>query len=313
MVQRVFVTGASGFVGRSIVEELLARGLSVTALVNRAGLGELTPRVNEVKGDLFSPDALASGMAGADAVIHLVGIIFEKQSAGVTFQRVHVEGTRAVLEATKRAGVRRYVHMSALGTRPDARSTYHRTKHAAEELVRASDMDWTILRPSMIHGPRGEFTRMQVRWAKRQAPPFLFMPYFGAGPLGLGGAGKLQPVYVGDVARAFVDALGNAKTIGQAYDLAGPDVFTWPELHRAVSHAVVGKRRLVVPIPTWYASLLTRVVPGSLLPFNRDQVLMSQEDNTAADASRFAADFGWSPRSFGESLETYARQLSGGA
>jgi NADH dehydrogenase len=161
----------------------------------------------------------------------------------------------------------------------------------------------------MIHGPRGEFTRMQVRWAKRKAPPFLFMPYFGAGALGLGGAGKLQPVYVGDVARAFVDALGNVRTIGHAYDVAGPDVFTWGDLHRTVSQAVVGNRRLVMPIPAWYASLLTRIVPGSLLPFNRDQVLMSQEDNTAADASRFAAAFGWSPRPFRETLETYARQM----
>ena len=138
--------------------------------------------------------------------------------------------------------------------------------------------------------------------------PFLFMPYFGAGIFGTRGAGKLQPVYVGDVARAFVDALDNPKTIAQSYDLAGPDVLTWPELHRAVATAVVGKRRLVLPIPAWYASALTRVVPGSLLPFNRDQVLMSQEDNTA-DPAKFAGDFRWEPRGFGETLATYAAAI----
>jgi NADH dehydrogenase len=250
-------------------------------------------------------------MAGADALIHLVGIIRESPSKGVTFERIHLEGTRAVLEAAKRAGVRRYVHMSALGARPNAHSAYHRTKHAAEALVRGSSLDWTILRPSMIHGPGGEFTRMQVAWAKRQSMPFLFMPYFGAGLFGTAGAGKLQPVYVGDVARAFVDALDNPKAIGQSYDLAGPDVLTWPELHRAVALAAVGKRRPAVPIPAWYASLLTRLVPAPLLPFNRDQVLMSQEDNTTPYVGRFAADFGWQPRPFAETLAAYAGQLSG--
>jgi NADH dehydrogenase len=308
MAKRVFVTGGSGFVGRAVIEELLARGVQVTALVNRGGLGELAPRVTEVRGDLFNPEALDAAMGGADAVVHLVGIIMEKPSAGVTFQRVHVDGTRAVLDAARRAGVRRYVHMSALGSRPNAPSTYHQTKHAAEELVRTSGLDWTILRPSMIHGPRGEFVRMQVKWAKRKSMPFLFMPYFGAGVLGLGGAGKLQPVYVGDVARAFADALENPKTVGQSYDLAGQDVLTWPELHRAVAQAAVGKRRLVMPIPAWYASLLSRVVPGSLLPFNRDQVLMSQEDNTA-DLAKFAEDFGWKPRAFAETLATYAAEI----
>ena len=308
MAKRVFVTGGRGFVGRAVVEELLGRGVDVTALVNRGGLGELAMRVREVRGDLFTPDALAAGMGDADAVVHLVGIIMEKPSAGVTFRHVHVGGTRAVLEAAQLAGVRRYVHMSALGTRPDARSTYHQTKHAAEERVRASGLDWTILRPSMIHGPRGEFVRMQVQWAKRKAMPFVFMPYFGAGVFGFGGAGKLQPVYVGDVARAFADALDNPKTIGQSYDLAGPDVLTWPQLHRAVAEAAVGKRRLAMPIPAWYASLLTRVVPGSLLPFNRDQVLMSQEDNTA-DLAKFTGDFGWKPRAFGKALESYANEL----
>jgi NADH dehydrogenase len=141
MTQRVFVTGASGFVGQSVCEELLARGHDVIALVNRAGLPEHLSRVSAVRGDLFAPATLLEGMAGADAVIHLVGIIMERPRRGVTFGRVHVEGTRAVLDAMRQSAPRRLVHMSALGTRPNAPSAYHRTKHEAEELVRASGLD----------------------------------------------------------------------------------------------------------------------------------------------------------------------------
>jgi uncharacterized protein YbjT (DUF2867 family) len=308
MAQRIFVTGGSGFVGRCVIEELLRRGFDVTALVNRAPLDESVGRVESVHADLLDAAALQRGMSGCEAVIHLVGIIMETPSRGVTFERIHAQGTRSVVDAANRAGVRRYVHMSALGTREHAVSSYHKTKYAAEQYVRGSGLDWTILRPSMIHSPAGELMRMEAQWARKQAMPFLFMPYFGGGLLGRGGAGKLQPVYVGDVARAFVDALTHPKTIGRSYDLAGPDVLTWPQLHRAVAQAVVGRRRWVMPIPAWYARLLTRIVPGSLLPFNRDQVVMSQEDNTA-DLARFVEDFGWKPRGFVETLQTYAGQM----
>src|SRR5687768_55908 len=154
---RVFVTGGSGFVGRAVVAELLGRGHAVTLLVHRGAVDGLTGDVRTVRGDLFDDAALDAGMAGCDAAIHLVGIIFEKPANGVTFDRVHHQGTRHLVDGARRAGVRRYVHMSALGTRPNAASEYHRTKHLAEEYVRASGLDWTILRPALIHGPRGEF------------------------------------------------------------------------------------------------------------------------------------------------------------
>jgi uncharacterized protein YbjT (DUF2867 family) len=308
MPTRVFVTGGSGFVGAAVIEHLLARGHAVNALARGALPESIAPRVTRTPGDLFDPAALDRGLAGCDAVVHLVGIIMERPAKGVTFQRVHVEGTRAVVDAARRAGVRRFAHMSALGARPDAPAAYHRTKHAAEELVRAAGVDWTVFRPSLIHGPRGEFTRMEAAFARRRKPPFLFMPYFGAGPLGRGGAGRLQPVFVDDVARAFADALDKPGTVNQAYCLGGPDVLTWPALHHAMAEAVVGRRRPVVPMPVWNAKLLARLLPNSLLGFNRDQVLMSQEDSTC-DLSPFTAAFGWTPRGLRETLATYAKDL----
>lgn len=304
---RVFVTGGSGFVGSAVIEQLLEKGHEVRALVNRRDLG-FGERVSSVRGDLFDAEALQRGMSGADAVIHLVGIIMERPSKGVTFERIHHQGTRSVVDAARRAGVKRYVHMSALGTRPDAVSTYHKTKFAAEEYVRASGLDWTIFRPSMIHGPRGELMQMEAKWARKKAPPFLFMPYFGAGAMGRGGAGKLQPVSVKDVARAFVEALTNPKTIGEVYPLAGSQVLTWPQMHQIAAQAIVGKKRWVMALPVWKAKLLTRIVPGALLPFNRDQVIMSQEDNTA-DMTKFVDAFGWTPGAFENDVKGYAGEL----
>lgn len=307
MPGRVFVTGGSGFVGTHVIDELLARGYGVSALFNRRPLRQ-AERVRAVPGGLSEPAALDEGIRGCGAVIHLVGIIMERPSKGVTFRRVHFEGTKAVVHAALRNGVRRYVHMSALGVRAGAVSEYHETKYLAEQHVRASAVDWTIIRPSLIHGPGGEFMQMEANWARRKAPPFLFMPYFGAGPLGRGGAGMLQPVYVNDVARAFVDALEKPKTIREIYPLGGATRVTWPELHQISAQAIVGRRRAVLPLPVWKAKLLTHVVPGPLLPFNRDQVIMSQEDNTA-DLAKFTTDFGWQPQPFAETLQTYARTL----
>jgi NADH dehydrogenase len=308
MPGRVFVTGASGFVGSAVIDELLTRGYGVNALVNTRDLTGRGDTVRPIKGGLFDREALEEGIAGCDAVIHLVGIIMERRSRGITFERIHFEGTKNVVDATVRGGVRRYVHMSALGVRANALSRYHQTKYLAEQYVRASGLDWTIFRPSLIHGPRGEFMHMEAKWARGSAPPFLFMPYFGAGLFGRGGAGKLQPVHVADVARAFVDALEKPQTIGEIYPLAGPQEFTWPQLHDTCARAIVGRRRWVMPLPAWYARIVTGVAPAGLLPFNRDQVIMSQENNTS-DLTKFKADFGWDPQPFEPTLREYASKL----
>ncbi|HMB96324.1 MAG TPA: hypothetical protein VKK61_09820, partial [Tepidisphaeraceae bacterium] len=176
------------------------------------------------------------------------------------------------------------------------------------EYVRNSGLEWTIFRPSMIHGPRGEFMQLEAKWARRQAPPFLFMPYFGGGIFGQKGAGKIQPVFVNDVARAFVDALENRKTIGEVYQLGGSEQMTWPQMHKTISSQIVGHPRATLPIPVWAAKFYAAMGIARLLGFNRDQIIMSQEENTC-DLSKFEKDFGWEPRGFEESLKSYAARM----
>lgn len=307
MPDRVFLTGGSGFVGSAILSELLVRGYSVNALTHRGKLPVASPQLHESHGDLFDPGTLDSAMAGCDAVIHLIGVIMEKPSKGITFERMHFEATRRMVDATRRNNINRYIQMSALGTRPDGISDYHRTKWKAEQYVRESTLNWTIFRPSLIHGPGG-FMQMEARWARKSAPPFLAMPYFGKGLLGLSGSGLLQPVFIQDVARAFVDAIDTPASIHKTYDLAGPERFTWPQFHEASAQEIVGKHRLAAPLPAWFAKLLASAGLGPLLDFSRDQVIMSQEDNTG-DPQPFETDFGWKLQPFRSTLSAYAGEL----
>jgi NADH dehydrogenase len=299
---KVFVTGGAGFVGTAVIKALLAADHSVHALVNHRKLQIQNDRVTSFTGDLFNATALDSAMRGCNAVVHLVGIIAENPAKGITFDRIHFEGTVAVVEATTRAGIRRYIHMSALGAAADAASLYHRSKFRAEQFVRASALDWTILQPSLIHGPGGDFTKMEIDWARGKSLPYLFMPYFGVGLLGTGPRRKIQPVFVDDVARAFVQCLSNEKTIAQTFPLGGSQQLTWPQMHHLAAQKLTGQSRIAFPIPAWYAKAITHIVPASLLPFTHDQVLMAEQDNTC-DLQKFVEAFGWTPRSFEETFQ----------
>jgi NADH dehydrogenase len=287
----IFLTGGTGFVGSAVLNELLSRGHRVRLLSRNRTLdreGVLT-----VKGGLFDAATLEEGVRGADAVIHLVGIIREEPSRGQTFERIHYDGAVNVIDAARHAGVSRFIHMSALGVREDSPSEYASTKARAEGYLRQSGLDYTILRPSIVLGEGGEFTNMMRDWASGKSMPYLFMPFFGRGLLGQSPA-KLQPIRVEDVARAFVDCLDKPELIHKTIDLVGPDAFTWPQMYRLFAQHTLGKTKPSIGVPIWYARLLTKIAPASLLPFNRAQVEMAGEDSTST-VSTVQDHFGWQP------------------
>src|SRR5262249_17805837 len=152
---KVLVTGATGFVGTEIVKQLRLAGYPVRILA-RTRPADL--HLEFQRANITKADSLAGACTGIDAIIHLVGIISEVGEQ--TFGRVHTEGTKNLVAAAQHAGVRRFVHMSALGTRSGAVSRYHRSKWAAEEAVRASKLDYTIFRPSLIYGPGDHFVNL---------------------------------------------------------------------------------------------------------------------------------------------------------
>ncbi|MGH7317360.1 MAG: NAD(P)H-binding protein, partial [Candidatus Rokuibacteriota bacterium] len=199
MAQRVFVTGGTGFVGKVVVRALLAQGFLVRCLVRPGSEHDLKgfESIDRVPGDVMQSDGLTPSVEGCTALVHLVGIIREQRGRGVTFERLHAQATRNMLALARAAGIKRYAQMSALGARPGARARYHRTKWEAEEAVRASDLDWTIFRPSIIFGRGDAFMSVLGRAVKRLP----VMPVLGDGRY------RLQPIPVEQVAEGFARAL----------------------------------------------------------------------------------------------------------
>lgn len=278
----VVVTGGTGFVGREVVRQLVEAGHRPLLLVRDPAHPRVQELVRRWRVECLRGALPAEGqpldLGPADAVIHLVGIISE--IGRQTFDRLHREATRSMLEAARRAGISRFVHMSALGTRPQAASRYHQTKWEAEELVRASGLAWTIFRPSLIYGPEDEFVNLFARMA-RWSP---VLPVMG------GGRGLLQPVAVELVAKAFVRALAEPRAAGQVLDVCGGERLSFRELLGVILE-VSGRRRMRLSIP-WpvarmQAALLEFLWPRLLRrapPLNRDQLLMLQEDNVGDPA-----------------------------
>jgi NADH dehydrogenase len=286
---KVFLTGATGFVGRHMLERLLAEGHAVRALVRDPQRANLAEHANAdlVVGDIVEGTGLAPGMQGCDAVIHLVGIIVEKGTN--TFERVHHVGTRNVVEAAKRTGIKRFVQMSALGVRANGVAPYQTTKWKGEEEVRQSGIPFCILRPSLIFGEGDGFVT-QMMATMRSAP--LFRPVPGDG------TPKFRPIAVEDVTTCFVRALTAEAATNQTVDLGGADELTLNEFLAEIAKcAGVRKPAVHIPMPLMFAGA---AVVQKLLknpPVTVDQLRMLREGSTC-DIGPMKRIFGITPRGF---------------
>lgn len=264
------VLGGTGFVGRHLVARLAALGHEILVPSrNREAQRELfvLPQVRVENCDVYNIAQLTSRLRGAGAVINLVGILNEAGRDGAGFERAHVQLTRTLIAACGQAGVRRLLQMSALNA-GRGRSHYLRTRGEAEAVVRESKLDWTIFQPSVIFGPGdGLFARFN---ALLKLTPVL--------PLARAGA-KFAPVYVGDVVAAFVRALQDPATIGQTYELYGPQVLTLQDIVRYTARQAQ-VRRAVLALPDMLGrlqALCMDFVPGK--PFSSDNYLSLLNDS----------------------------------
>lgn len=294
---KIAVTGGTGFVGKAIVSELLGEGHEVAVLARNApeSQAEDGRRPEYVQGNVAQGEGITELLEGRDALIHLVGII--REAGQNTFDRVHREGTQNVVKASIQAGVKKMVHMSALGTRPDAVSQYHRSKWAGEEAVRTSGLEWTIFRPSIIFGPGDSFVNMLAD-AMRRSP---VMPVPG------GGRNLMQPVFVNDVARAFSEAAAHPWSAEKVYELGGPDVLEFKYILMLISQAIE-KKRIFINLPLFIvrpAVTLLQAV-GVPLPMTTDQLIMMQEDNVRKGGDPLD-DFSFDFTPFREGIESYLK------
>jgi uncharacterized protein YbjT (DUF2867 family) len=254
----ILITGASGYVGSHLARRLVGQNLPVRALVRNQQKAEREGRLAGLKldyaqGDINDPPSLELAMQGATAVIHLVAIAIEKGTR--TYEEVNFQGTVNVVEAAKKAGVRRFLNMSQLGAKSDLPYRFLASKGKAQEYVAASGLDWTAFRPSVIWGPEDEFANTFARLVP--LTPLIF-------PIVGDQNSRFQSVWVEDVVTCFVKALQDDNTIGREFELGGPEILTLEEIERRTLQAL-GRRRLMVHFPMPVLRLVVALMEA-LLP-----------------------------------------------
>ncbi|AFZ68587.1 complex I NDUFA9 subunit family protein [Deinococcus peraridilitoris] len=267
---RILITGGNGFVGQAVARQFVRDGHDVLLGSRRGSVRGALPEVSALALDVTDRTSVRQAMSTArpEVVVHLVGIIAQRGTQ--TFEQVHVQGTRNLLEAC--APQTRFLHMSALGARADSASGYSRSKSEAESLVRASGLPFTIFQPSLIFGPGDDFFARVLKNLVSSAP---IVPVIGSG------AFPFRPVSVHDVALAFSRALQRPTSVSQTYQLTGPQEFRFDDLLKLELQAL-GQRKPLLYVPLGVMNLavpLMQILPRP--PITRDQYRMLLEGNTA--------------------------------
>ena len=304
-MKSVLVLGGTGFIGRHVCEKLHREGWHITVptrrALNAASIQHL-PRVTVIETDVHDPGQLLDVLSGHDAVVNLVAILHGSEDE---FERVHVELPLSIAETCAADGVRRVVHISALGASLDGPSRYQRSKARGEEVLRGAGLDLTILRPSVVFGAGDRFLNL---FARLQAV-FPIVPLAGA-------HARFQPVWVEDVASAVAACLRHHTLpvggVSQTIECVGPDVLTLAELVR-IAGRYGSQERPVWPLPAFLARLQARIfelAPGEPL-MSRDNLDSMSVDNVATPQSPGLAALAIIPSSVLSVAPTYLGQRGG--
>ncbi|MDH3673809.1 MAG: complex I NDUFA9 subunit family protein, partial [Gammaproteobacteria bacterium] len=295
----IFMLGGTGFVGRSLAARLAEDGHQITVISRRRERHRellVLPTLNIVNGDVHDSQVLLDQFKGVDVVINLVGILNERGRDGKGFHRVHVELPEKIAKACVAKGVSRLLHMSALNADTNGPSHYLRTKGMGEDLVHGasnSRFQVTSFRPSVIFGRDDSFTNRFADLLRRI--PWMF-------PLACPNA-RFQPIYVDDVAEAFVRSLQDTQTFGQRYNLCGPETYSLVEIVTYIA-SLIGVKRHIIKLSPWQSKLQANVlerVPGK--PFSIDNFQSLQIDSVCPNG--FPKAFGLAPRSLEEIAPGY--------
>jgi uncharacterized protein YbjT (DUF2867 family) len=292
---KIFLAGGTGFFGGHLRNALLADGHEIRLLTHKRR-GSTESGMEQVEGDVTNLASFTDMVVGCDAVINLVGIIREFPDRGVTFEKLHLEATGNIVRAAVAAGVKRYLQMSALGTRPGATSNYHRSKFAAEEIVRTSTLDWTIFRPSLLFGPNDAFVNLLAGYIRS----YPAVPVIGSG------AYRMQPISADDTARCFRMALEMPETVGRTFELCGADRFSYTDMLDTIGR-VLGKGHVTkIHNPLLLMKLVVPFMQNfSFFPITMDQIQMLVEENICDGSWR--ETFRFEPEHFEEGIAKYLK------
>lgn len=290
-MKTVFISGASGFIGSYIVEKALQSGIHVKTLSHKKNIALKTENIT---GDILKPETFSSHLKDVNVVINLVGIIKEIPAKNITFETMHFQATKNLVDAAKEAGVKKFIQMSANGARENASSMYHLSKFKAEEYLKKSGLEFTIFRPSVVYGKGDSFITM-LAGLMRKTPVF---SYFGKGDY------LMQPVSVEEVSEAFVKAITMPIATGKTYELGGDRVLTYKNLLEVIAKAI-NKKILFISVPEKLVSCaITLFGRFSFFPITRDQFIMLKEGNTCTDASAFS-ELDIKYKDFTKEIKTY--------
>jgi NADH dehydrogenase len=279
---RIAIIGGTGFVGSYIVDALLEQGHDVSVLVRPGSEHKVRHSASAriVSGTIDSTQSIDDLVAGRDAIIYCVGILRELPRKGITFEATQFDGVANTIDAAQKNGVRRFVLMSANGVKSPG-TRYQETKKRAEERLLASDLDATIFRPSVIFGdPRGQMEFATQLFQDMVEKPIPAVGFFsGLNPAS--GAVLMSPVHVEDIANAFANSLTDDSTVGEIYNLGGPDILSWTEIIRRIA-AATGRKKWIIPLPIGFMKLAATLFDWlPFFPVTRDQLTMLAEGNTA--------------------------------
>jgi uncharacterized protein YbjT (DUF2867 family) len=289
----ILITGATGYIGRHLVSRLVAQGERPRCLVrNIKRAASILPAgtLEFVQGDTTSPASLETAVQGVDTIVHAAFITADhKQSAGNHYQETNVQGTANLVEAAKKAGVKRILVISGLGTKPDKPGSYMQGRYLAEKMVKESGLDWTIIQPSVLFGKDAPFIKGLTDLI-RTAP---VVPLIGGGKV------MFQPIYVEDVVTVIIKVLQEPeRTKNKTYTIGGPAYYSFTQVIDALLQAM-HKKRIKVPTPTPLvgigAAVMEAVLPKP--PLTKAAMTLFTFDNTT-DLHSVEREFGFTPMSF---------------
>lgn len=290
----VFVAGGTGYIGLHVIEQLLKDGHRVRGLARKGSEAKLGNKAIELRyGDISDPASLNGALDGCDTVIYLIGLIREFPSKGITFELAHVQGVRYLYDRAKLSGIRRWIQISAQGVGPDTPDGYRRTKYRAEEFIKAQEIDYTILRPSVVFGDETDSTINFVNTLKDiiNATP-LIVPVIGNGTY------KMQPVHVDDLAKVISMIINRPSTFNKTYSLCGAKSISYNDIIDRITGRYGLKKKIKVHVPALLIKSLARLLQNiESFPVTAEQVGMLVSGNTCIDSSVFD-ELGIMPKEF---------------
>jgi NADH dehydrogenase len=292
----IALTGASGFVGRYLAAALSEKQHNLRLLLHkRPNTNTENKNITTIYGDVDNVDSLTEAFENIEVVYHLVGIIAETRE--LTFEKTVTSGTKNIVSASRKCGVKKIIYLSALGTGPMAASKYHRTKWMAEEAVRNSGLDYNIFRPSVIFGEGDGFVSMLSRMIKLMP----IIPLIGRGEF------LLQPIFIDDLILVMVESLQKDRALNKTIEIGGSKPLKYGEIVGIIKR-VLQKRRGTIYLPMWFIKINARILEKIMkpAPLTTDQLLMMKAGNIC-DNQQLKDIFEIEPITFEDGLKTYLR------